>query len=1090
MKLEDASIRGLTAAFLEAQGGRIAAELSERLGQAGSASLLPVHRALLDLVTGHIRDASPSRLVAEVRRRASEFRGDIQAVISGQTVLWVVLHRLLREVEGPHRTKDSIYSVLSLAGDALDGVAGALIDISLSGGATVSPEGWRTLVELGRTHREDQMLNRAIGDLLDARELGQMFDILERVIIDTFHLRSLVIVAVNHEKGIVEMVRAHSDFPQNPAHRNLRVDLSHPDILSDVARTGRTEVIDGWDPRYYEWTVRPDGSFTSVQKPKDFNAGQTAFFVPILTRGRVIGIVCTGSPQENKPFVLREIERMRPFLDQVGAALSVVSEVAERRRAEGALQESEARLNLALDAARMGVWDSDLLTGRLIWSESMEALFGLAPGAFAGTRDAFYELVHPEDREAVRRAVGRAVEAGVDFEVEHRIVRPDGAVRWMASKGQVFRDASGRAVHMLGAVQDITERKRAEEVLRETEERFRDLFDNAPVGYHELDTEGRVLRVNRTECDMLGYRAEEMVGRSIWDFVVDQEAARRLFRSGLEGRALPGQPFERMYRRKDGTVFPVLIEARWLRDATGRVTGVRATLQDITERKRMGEERARLGRAVEQAAESIMITDPDGTIIYVNPAFEWVTGYSREEAVGQNPRILRSGRQDTAFYREMWNTLTRGEVWTGRFINRRKDGTLFEEEAIISPVRDAAGKVVNYVAAKRDVTQEVALEAQLRQAQKMEAIGTLAGGVAHDFNNLLTTIIGFAQLALMEEDLSPGVRDCISKIPEQGRRAAQLISQLLTFSRKAVTEKQPMTLAPLVKETVKMLERTLPEHVAIRLNIPDGVAIVNADPTQMQQVIMNLCVNASHAMPNGGELTVGLENVTLDEAYCRKRAYARPGRHVCLFVRDTGVGMTPEVQARIFEPFFTTKGVGEGTGLGLAVVYGTVKGHEGHINVYSEVGKGSEFKVYIPTMEVAETPPRGVSKEEPPAQGTETVLLVEDDARVLAVGQAMLKRLGYTVLTASNGEDGLRVYRECQGEIALVVTDMVMPGMGGEEFYDALRQTDAGVKVVLMSGYSMKQDLSDLRTRGLRGFVQKPLDFYALGHAVRRALDE
>ncbi|OGG45199.1 MAG: hypothetical protein A3F84_09405 [Candidatus Handelsmanbacteria bacterium RIFCSPLOWO2_12_FULL_64_10] len=514
-----------------------------------------------------------------------------------------------------------------------------------------------------------------------------------------------------------------------------------------------------------------------------------------------------------------------------------------------------------------------------------------------------------------------------------------------------------------------------------------------------------------------------------------------------------------------------------------------AVFDNITERKRAEEEHARLSRAVEQAAESIMITDPDGTIIYVNPAFEWVTGYSREEVVGQNPRLLKSGRQDAAFYREMWNTLTRGEVWTGRFINRRKDGTLFEEEAVISPIRNGDGKVVNYVAAKRDVTQEVALEAQLRQAQKMEAVGTLAGGIAHDFNNLLTTIIGFAQLALMEEGVSPLVREYIARIPEQGKRAAQLISQLLTFSRKAITEKQPMSLTPLVKETVKMLERTLPENVAIQLNAPGEVAQVNADPTQMQQVIMNLCINASHAMPCGGEMTVRIEDVTLDEAYCRKYVYARPGRHVCLSVRDTGMGMTPEVQARIFEPFFTTKGVGEGTGLGLAVVYGIVKGHEGHTNVYSEVGKGSEFKVYLPAMNVGTTLVVAPEKESSPG-GMETLLLVEDDPTVLATGRAMLERLGYTVLTAADGEEALGVYRARRGEVALVLTDMVMPRMGGEELYEALVEVEPGVKVALMSGYSLKQDLSDLWAKGLKGFVQKPLDLYQLGKVVRQALDE
>lgn len=340
-----------------------------------------------------------------------------------------------------------------------------------------------------------------------------------------------------------------------------------------------------------------------------------------------------------------------------------------------------------------------------------------------------------------------------------------------------------------------------------------------------------------------------------------------------------------------------------------------------------------------------------------------------------------------------------------------------------------------------------------------------------------------------QEDLNPRVRDYIARIPDQGRRAATLISQLLTFSRRAVTERQSLSLLPLVKETIKMLERTVPENIAIRLNIPGEITPVSADPTQMQQVLLNLCVNASHAMPHGGELILGLEHVTFDEAQCRQRVDTRPGNYVCLSVRDTGVGMTPEVQARIFEPFFTTKGVGKGTGLGLAMVYGIVKEHEGHITVYSEVGKGSEFKVYLPTMKGEEIISLA-SAQESPAGGTETILLVEDSESMLDVGQGMLAKLGYTVLTATDGEDALRIYRAHQDEIALVLTDMIMPKMDGQELYETLAQTDPAVKVLMMSGYSLKEEVADLRAKGLKGFVQKPFDFNQLGRVVRQALDE
>ena len=472
-------------------------------------------------------------------------------------------------------------------------------------------------------------------------------------------------------------------------------------------------------------------------------------------------------------------------------------------------------------------------------------------------------------------------------------------------------------------------------------------------------------------------------------------------------------------------------------------------------------------------------------LVYVNPAFEKISGYSRSEVIGQDPSILKSGKHDPAYYQAMWSTLNQGKVWSGHFINKRKDESLYEEDAIISPMFDDEGRVIHYVAVKRDVTQEVTLEGQLRQAQKMEAIGTLAGGVAHDFNNLLTTIIGFSELALYE-DMSDRAKEYISRIPKQGKQAAELISQLLTFSRRAITRRRKLQLVPLVKETVKLLERTVRETITIRWISPDEVWLVNADPTQVQQVIMNLSVNANQAMPQGGELTINIENISLDEAYCKRYPYAKPGDYVCLSVSDTGQGMTPETQEHIFEPFFTTKETGEGTGLGLAMVYGIVKSHEGHINVESSLGVGMEFKVFLPALEGVQA--EAEIAEEGLVGGAETVLLVEDEETVLFAGQSMLKALGYKVLTAYSGEDAIEIYRSQKDEISLVITDMVMPRMSGQELFASLRKIHPAVNVLLVSGYSLAEDVADLSKTGLRGFVQKPFNIHKLGKAVREAL--
>jgi PAS domain S-box-containing protein len=509
---------------------------------------------------------------------------------------------------------------------------------------------------------------------------------------------------------------------------------------------------------------------------------------------------------------------------------------------------------------------------------------------------------------------------------------------------------------------------------------------------------------------------------------------------------------------------------------------------ELAEHKRTEESRARLAMAVDQSAESIVITDTEANIVYVNPSFERTSGYTREEVLGKNPRILKSGRQPAEFYRAMWESLARGEAWSGRMSNRAKDGKLYEEEATIAPVHDEKGQLVNYVAVKRDVTREFQLEEQLRQSQKMEAIGRLAGGVAHDFNNLLTIINGYSQLVL--EDLEPQnpSRVQVEEISKAGERAAALTRQLLAFSRRQVLQPQVLNLNAAVSNMGKMLKRLIGEDIELDVHLEDPLHQVKADPGQIEQVLMNLVVNARDAMPAGGKLTIETSNVELDSAYSQTHATVVPGSYVMIAVTDSGTGMDDATRAHVFEPFFTTKPKGKGTGLGLATVYGIIKQSGGYIWLYSERGHGTTFKIYFPVSEGNVQPTTSRTPKRVDIEGNETILLVEDQEEVRTLAQLMLETKGYTVLSAAGPLKALHIVSQRKDCIHLLLTDVVMPAMNGTELAQKLIALCPEMKVVYMSGYT---DDSVVR-HGMLGigmyYIQKPFTPEGLVGKVREAL--
>jgi nitrogen-specific signal transduction histidine kinase/ActR/RegA family two-component response regulator len=389
---------------------------------------------------------------------------------------------------------------------------------------------------------------------------------------------------------------------------------------------------------------------------------------------------------------------------------------------------------------------------------------------------------------------------------------------------------------------------------------------------------------------------------------------------------------------------------------------------------------------------------------------------------------------------------------------------------------------------KRDITEHLELSKQLVQAQKMEAVGTLAGGVAHDFNNILQVALGYSEMVLSDEDLPQRLKADVQRVYEAGLRGADLVQRLLTFSKKMEIKPRPLNLNRRIDEIRKMLARTIPKMISIELILAEDLAAINADPTQIDQILMNLSLNARDAMPDGGKLTIETANVSLDEDYARTHLSAKPGRYVLLMVTDTGVGMGQDTSEHIFEPFFTTKETGKGTGLGLAVVHGIIQQHGGHIRCYSEQGQGTTFKIYFPALVSHEQVPEAIVKPMPHG-GTETVLLVDDEELIRDFGSRILTKAGYTVITASNGKEALEVYQARREDIDLVILDLIMPEMGGRQCLDSLLSLDPSVRVIIASGYSGDGHSREALAAGAKGFVSKPYDIRQVLAVVRKGLD-
>jgi two-component system, cell cycle sensor histidine kinase and response regulator CckA len=765
-----------------------------------------------------------------------------------------------------------------------------------------------------------------------------------------------------------------------------------------------------------------------------------------------------------------------------------IRDVSDRKRAEARHQESEARLALALDAGQLGTYDYDLPANHIVWSRWHELLWGFQPGEFGGTYQAFESRVHPEDLPGLNAEVRRCIAEQAIFTREFRVVWPDGSVHWIVGRGRFTFDAEGRPLRMHGVVQERTAQKRAEVQIRDALAYLGAVIDASPVGLISYDADGQAQTANEAAARIVGATEERLLAQN-FRHIESWRAAGLL---AAAERALERRQPERIEAHFTSIFGKELwVAAQFVPFQRGTDWHLLLMLSDISEREQAMAQLGLQSAALEAAANAIVITNAQGVIEWVNAAFTLNTGYAREEVVGKNPRLLKSGRHPHEFYEGLWRTILAGHVWHGEMHNVRKNGSPLEEEATITPVKDAAGRITHFIAIKQDITDRKSLEKQLLRAQRMEGIGLLAGGIAHDLNNVLAPILMGADLLKLTAPDEQAARQ-LDGIVQSAKRGADIVRQVLTFARGIEGERIPIQPKHVIKEMVRMARETFPRNLQFSVDIPADLWPIVGDPTQLHQVLLNLSVNARDAMPDGGTLTYGARNAEVDALLAAANPGAKPGPHVVLRVQDSGTGIAPEVMERIFEPFFTTKELGKGTGLGLSTVIGIVRSHGGFVTVESQVGQGTAFEVWLPANPQATQAVQVVEAEPLPRGHGELVLVVDDEADILRVTRAMLEGHGYRVLTAGDGTQALTELSQHLAEVRLVVTDILMPFMDGVQLLHALRRMAPELKVIASSGAlgmpGQKDRTDEVKALGVKHILHKPYSVEQLLRAVQAEL--
>jgi PAS domain S-box-containing protein len=763
----------------------------------------------------------------------------------------------------------------------------------------------------------------------------------------------------------------------------------------------------------------------------------------------------------------------------------------ERQQFEHVLRQSEQRYRTITENIDVGILQVSASGETIYANPALCAMFEV--DSLEDIKGADYQsFFTPQSWETIMREKDKR-RYGVASSYEVEIIGKRGGQRQVILFGAPIFGPNGQLHSYIGTYTDVTAQKRIEEELRGSETRYQTLTEVSPVGIFRANAQGDCIYANGRTLRMAGLVSNEVLQQG-WASALHPEDRQRV-RTGWAAAVAAGVPYysEHRFLRPDGSVVWVVCQAVAERDPGGRVSGFVGTLIDITERKRaedllrQSEHRNRL--LVETARDVIFTLAPDGTFTSISPAFETIAAWPVADWLAKSFASLVHP-DDQSLAMDMFHRCLRGEslpIYEARI--RKQDGDYAVGEFTVTALLEA-GRVTGVLGIGRDITERKRLEDQFRQSQKMEAIGQLAGGVAHDFNNLLTVIAGNAELLLENPILDSGqARECLQDIKQAGLKAASLTRQLLAFSRKQLLAPEVLNLSELVANLEKMLRRLIGEDIVLVTDLAPHLWLVKADPGQIEQVILNLAVNSRDAMPQGGKLSITTANAVLDAELSLASLPCRSGDYVLLSVHDTGSGMDEITRARIFEPFFTTKEVGKGTGLGLATVYGIVSQSNGHIEVSSEIGRGTTFHIFLPRHHESAVTAAGKDLGPVEPRGTETVLLVEDEDMVRNLLRDMLGQAGYTVLEARHGAEAVRVCEQYGAPIQLVVTDVVMPEMGGTELVNRLSRLRPQIKFLYISGYTDDALIRQGVRREEVSFLHKPFSREILTHKVRDILD-